>query len=537
MLSATSKRMHMALCSTASLLSALPIFLVTFFDIWAPVGVIWETFGVHYTAYPTLALNYHFIGNAMGFAALYAYAPSFFVHNLLGEISPFDRFAIYSTIVYVLHSALMLLAALWISSRPLSLFSKLAIILVGGCLPLWLSTTYINILTVNYFWIAVILYPIAATMWVLLAEHKLRVSRRLTLFVGCACALTFWTKFTYAITLDTFLVIPLLVATASLRRVVVDGFIAFFLTSLAIDFVYFAGHPQYTVQFFQDLRALYASGYLKQRAPGMFSELIEWPRFSSALQSTAILAAATTLVGIVRFRRSISSHTAFAALSIGVGSLLAAFIVTRTAANTFMEVTLFCSFVVSAWIAFFVERGWLPIGASIFAVYLAITTVQVFGVFGLSAWIVKLKEASQSARAISDDIASRSTHRPVIYYWSAGASRGNVWPASPLWASPYLYALLSGDQTTKQPYLRKYFPLTSVRSALDGLVETPHVAVIQEFLLQDTPFTMRVFDQFPSFRALVENPKNHCIRRTITVAWTDAILPGQPAITVCTKSE
>jgi hypothetical protein len=526
-------RVHAIICLLASSFSGMQIAIILGFGIWAPAGIIWETFGVHYTAYETLALNYHFIGNAMGFTAVYAYGPSIIAHALSARLPQFDLFQIYLFLVYGLHLAFACCVGLWVARRPLHLGSKVAILTICGVLPLWLSMNYINVLSVNYFWLGTILYPIAATLWLLLATGRLRVSRSLPVFIGAACGTAFWAKFTYAVMLDVFLVLPLLLA--DWRKSFCLLAVGFVSATAIIASIYFEGHFDYVPRFFSDLLDLYASGYLEQRIEVLASELSHWANPSSALQSVTILAVIAMSWGGYRYWFSVGSVTIFYLLTAVVIGCCVAFIETRTAGNTFMDVVIFLSFVIGTIVALLYERKDRVGAVLLAALYLTLTIWQTFGVFEFAAWLPRLREAGLSAREISSDVDNRSAHSlPVVYYWSAGDASGPIWPITPLWPSPYLYALLSGNQVTKQTYLEKYFPGTITRSVHDGIYPHPHVMIVQEYPFDRSFLTTRTFGKDSDFDTTVGDRSNECSRRTITVAWTDFAIPHRPTITVCT---
>jgi hypothetical protein len=526
-------RVHAIICLLVSSLSGMQIAIILAFGIWAPAGIIWETFGVHYTAYETLALNYHFIGNAMGFAAVYAYGPSIIAHALSDRFTQFDLFQIYLFLVYGLHLAFACCVGFWVAQKPLHLGSKVAIITICGVLPLWLAMNYINVFSVNYFWLGTILYPIAATLWLLLATGRLRVSRSLPVFIGAACATAFWAKFTYAIMLDVFLALPLL--RADWRKSFWPLAAGFASATAIITSIYFEGHFDYVPRFFSDLQELYASGYLGQRIEVLAWELSHWVHPTSALQSVTILTVIAMCWGGYRYWFSVGSVTIFYLLTAVVIGCCIAFIKTRTAGNTFMDVVIFFTFVIGTIVALLYERKDRAGAVILASLYLGLTIWQTFGVFEFAAWLPRLREAGLSAREISSDVDNRSAHSlPVVYYWSSGDANGPIWPITPLWPSPYLYALLSGNQLTKQMYLKKYFPGTMTRSVNDGIYPHPHVMVVQEYPFDGSFLTTRTFGKDSDFDIAVSDRSNECSRRTITVAWTDFIIPHQPTITVCT---
>lgn len=523
------------ICCAAGSLSALPMILPFVFGFWAPAGIIWETFGVHYTAYPTLALNYHFISNAMSFAVLYAYAPSYVVHEWMAGDSDFQKDQIYLVLVYGIHAAAMVAVCAWIAFKPFSLAGKLCLILVAGILPLWVANSYINILSVNYFWMAAPLYLIAATLWVLAVRRDLEVGTGLAAFIGAALAAAIWTKFTYAVSIGMFLVLPILFAKQmSLWRTggILTG--CFVGASIVFCVVYFVGHPEYAVRFYDDLLIKYSADYLFQNIPELWDELDNWPRISSAIQTMTMLAGITTIAGAVRAAREPSlALWIFLLAVVGVGALFVPFIVARTAGNTFADAIIFLCFVIGVWIALFVDQPrWRSAGWALFVLFLGLTVWQVFGVFGFAGWIEKLQAATLSGREVDGDIHQRRD-LPVVYYWLFPNGRGPIWHGPPLWPSPYLYALASGPQETKRVYLEKYFPGTSHRAILDGPLPSPHVMVVQEYLTENSPLHSRVFGVYPEFDAVLRKPANTCRRHDVAVAWTDFAMPDKSTITVC----
>src|SRR4051812_26634152 len=102
-------------CAGVASLSFAPIVFCLAFGIWAPAAIIWETFGVHYTALPTFMVGYHVIGNAMAYAVVYAYGPSLLVHGPLGWLAEVDRFQVYTLLLYAEQGALVTITALWLA--------------------------------------------------------------------------------------------------------------------------------------------------------------------------------------------------------------------------------------------------------------------------------------------------------------------------------------------------------------------------------------------------------------------------------------
>src|SRR3954447_14500998 len=120
------------------------------------------------------------------------------------------------------------------------------------------------------------------------------------------------------------------------------------------------------------------------------------------------------------------------------------------------------------------------------------------------AWIDGLQAASASAREIDDDIQSRP-QLPIVYYWPG--------PLDALFPSTYLYNLFSGNQITKQVYLKRYSPRSSLRTPPEGVQRGAHVLVLPlhigpgyDRLTQPRPSDTPVLDLYPSFGHLLEDP-------------------------------
>lgn len=526
-------RRAVLLCCVA-LLAAAQVAIPIFWNVWAPAGVVWETFGVHYTALPTLALNYHFIGNAMGFAVLYAYAPSLAAHFIL-DASRADTLQVYWFLIYLTHASFLVATALWMATRQLGTWPLVAVLAISGILPLWLGTEYINVLTPNYFLIATVVLPIASVVWVESMLGVPRIDASSAILIGCAAAFSITSKLTYAIMLFPFLAAPLALAGNKVGwRYVGVALLAFVAATVAIVLVYFAGHLEYAGPFFDDLRSMYTVEYLNQRYEPLWDELTHWPQPRSALQGIAALGMIATFLGVKEaVERPSLAKWLFVLGSATISGLLAALLVTRTAANSFMDAVIFLSFVVAVWTALFLQcppRRGAAIG--LWALYFALTGWQVFGVFKIQNWIARLQQASRATEEILRDLEARGS-LPVVYYWSAAEGKGPFWSGEPLWPAPYLYALVSGHQETKQNYLRRYFPGSYNRSVLDGPLPQPHVMVVQEPERKDSPVMRPVFGRLSAFDRILADVRNDCRRHEVEMAWTDFDSRGGSVVTLC----
>jgi hypothetical protein len=503
------------------LVVAAPLVIAS--TVWAPAAVVWETFGVHYTALPTAVLNYHFIGNAMGFAVLYAYAPSAIAHFWL-DPSRSETLQLYILMLYGIQALLTGALALWMRGRDLSFRAQIIVLLLVAVLPLWLATKYINFLTPNYFWLATLLYSIAAVLWVEAITGRLKVGVGLAALIGCAVSLAVCTKFTYAITLAPFLALPL-VLTGVKRRILAAALAAFLATTLTIFTIYLAGHVEYAARFSADLQGMYTVDYLNQRYPPLWAELLSWPRLDSALQGAVLMAGAATLSGLVAtVQRPSFTAWLFLVLSLTVSVLFVPFLETRAAGNSFVDAVIFFSFLAGVWAAVLSEQS-RPASLSIVGLYCALVVWQVFGVFKIQEWIPRLQNTTASAFQIEQDIQTRQ-RLPVVYYWAAGDGRGPIWNGSPLWPSTYLYALVCGRQETKVQYLHKYFGGTLHRAILDGLLPQSHVAVFQEnsTVTRDPVGTAQ------------QSRVHDCRSHRVDLAWTDFDSTEGALITICSVS-
>jgi hypothetical protein len=146
---------------------------------------------------------------------------------------------------------------------------------------------------------------------------------------------------------------------------------------------------------------------------------------------------------------------------------------------------------------------------------------------------MRLKAASSSTREVYDDIRQRGK-LPVVYYWLASSAHGRTWNGIPLLPSPYLYALVSGQQGTKSRYLRKYFPDSYHRAVLDGPQPSPHIMVVQEYFDRQSPFYSKVFGDHPAFDMIRNDAKSVCRRHDVVLGWTDFGILDDSSITVCT---
>jgi hypothetical protein len=505
------------------------------YGLWAPAAIIWETFGVHYTALPTLLMNYHFIGNAMAFAVLYAYGPSAIVHFLM-EGSPFTRMQIYLALVYVVHALLIGACGAWTARRQISGKSKLIILLVVAILPLWAASRYSNILTVNYYWLSFVLYTVAAGAWVEAINGTLRIGDRTAGLFGAACSFAMWTKFSYLLTICPFFALLLWLVPARRIRATIIAAATYGITTICVAVIYFVGHLDYVYRFASDLPGMYSSDFLIVSYPLLRAELTDWVRWDSGLQLVAILLVAATTLGGFHAWRSKCGPAAwlFLTATSAVALIYIDMLFERNSINTFADAIAFSMFVIGTWAS--VLRSKIA-SVALAAGCVLIAIIQV-AVMDIPRWLEKVRLAGKSAMEVQADIDSRRP-LPVVYYWSradlrlGGRDRTDIWHGDALWASPFLYALVSGRQETKYKYLSRFFPDSSVRGLRDGLAPFDHVAVIQEYLKRGDPLFVQQFGVKRELDSMASHEKNHCVRHQVTAAWTDHVYDEPTFITVC----
>jgi hypothetical protein len=503
-------RLIFAVC--VGLAAAIQAIVTVCFGFWAPAAVIWETFGVHYTLLPTLEIGYHFVGNAESFTTIYAYLPSYIAHHILTG-SQFDRYQSYLLMVYATQGILVGCVAWWVWSQPLRFSSKVLVVSIGAILPLWFGAAYINMFSPNYFWFAAAVAPVAIVMCVRAVKDGSPVGSGLAFGLGAIVAAGVLAKFTYAITLAPFFLFPTLVKprARSLIAFVAGGGIG----AASIAYVYFVGNADYASRFVDGIQAMYVQDYLYQRTDFLWDQLTNWKSLTPVHLAGALLVA-TSILATTKLT-NIRAVIVYAMLAI-VAALFVQFIEVRTSGNTFMDAILFASFAIAVWLAIFLENGKIAPVAIVAGCYVAIVFWQTFGVMRLPTWIKQLEQAGASARTIQDDIDRR--HLPVVYYWPGG--HGIFWSAtSPVWPSPYLYALLSGNQETKQKYLDRYFPRSIARGIEDGPAPYDHVMVLQNQDGRDRRLA-----------ALVD--RSSCREFVSTNAWTEfPPPPGEQKVTIC----
>jgi hypothetical protein len=391
--------------------------------LWAPAAIIWETFGVHYTALPTLLMNYHFIGNAMAFAVLYAYGPSAIVHFLM-EATPFTRMQIYLVLVYAAHASLIAACGAWTARRQISLKSKLIILLVVAILPLWTASKYSNILTVNYYWISFVLYTIAAGAWVEAINGTLRIGDRTAGLFGAACSFAMWTKFTYVLSICPFFAILLWLAPDRRIRITIIAAATYAITTICVAAIYFVGQLDYVYRFASDLPGMYSSDFLIVSYPLLRAELTDWLRWDSGLQLVAILLLAASILGGFAWRsKGCPAALLFLTATSAVAFIYIDMLFDRNSINTFVDAIAFSMFVIGTW-ASVLRSKIASIGLAAGCVLIAIIQVAVMDI---PRWLEKVRLAGESAMEVQADIDSRRP-LPVVYYWPGPpGAKGDIW--------------------------------------------------------------------------------------------------------------
>ncbi len=508
----------LALAMLAAICAAAPIAIVVVFDIWAPVAIIWETFGVHYTALPTLLLGYHFIGNAMGFAEIYAFAPSLAVHYLSDAAAP-DRMQAYLIGVYAIHAALVLAASVHVVRMVQPAAAAALLIAITAIWPLWVGFGYSNILSVNYFWLPPVLYMMAGAMALKAIEGHLEVTPRLCAGSAALCALAIWTKVSYVATVCPFLALPLLLGTwRRPLKALAAGVAVFAFALAALIWVYFVGRIDFVWPFLADMQARYSVEFI---TAGDRSLLVTWPEGGNVLHQASLLV--LLAIGLVLISGNRRARLFASAVLVGFLVTVAA-LVARPHTNTAMDALAFCGFAIGTMAALLWASG-AKLGSAACGVTAAgVLAWQLLWVQDLPSWVDRLQEASRTVRPLHEAIEASPT--PVVYYFSGA---GNIWSGPPLWPSPYLYALVSGLQPSKQPYLRKYFPGRTVRALQDGPAPFAHTAVIQEYA-GSGELTMKVSGSYPAFDRIL---KGKCRRFEVQTAWTDYVATVPTVVSVC----
>jgi len=535
-------------CLLAVLPLAVTVLAVALVGIWAPVAINHETFGVHYTAYPTFALGYQLVGNAMAFDVVYAYLPSYVTHIWLGQFREFDRFQWWWYGVVAIHGMLLLIVAWWLSRTPLPLLAKSCLVLVTAALPLYLSTGYAPFLTINYHLIEAVLYLVVAGAWTLTLHRHLSPGPRFAALAGVLVALAFWTKFSLLITIGSFYGLLLFVGgyRGLLTRIAVAAG-SFGLASLLLAWIYFAGHLEYVPTFLADVRTMYSDDFLTQQYPPLVAELTDLANPASAFHRLLYLWAATMLIALTwTLYRPSRPRVVLMVGSLAVSAFFVSFLRQRAAPNTFVDVIVYLSFTIGVWLADWasVPRVRL-VAAGLLGMYLWLTASVVWSFLDEgdpARWLSDLHLAGTVAREVDDDVLSRPADLPIVYYWRSSTVPGWRGWVNAIYPSTFFYEMFSGRQDARQPYVQRYAPRSSLREpSFDGIQPGPHIMVVPEFrtagyvdgtlpgLEDDITFGIS-----PAFDDVLADPASTCVRHRIVNGSAEYLSASYRLVTVCT---